>query len=923
MEQLEGLISNLAAGKGAIVNIVGKAGIGKSRLIAEMKVQPVIDKVLMLEGRASSTGQNLSYHPINNLIRSWAGITEDDLPPMASEKLFQGIKHNTPEQADEIYAFVATMMGLPLEGKYKERVKGIEGEALEKLILKNLRDLIIAATKDKPRIYLIEDMHWSDSSSLAMFESLYKLSLNHPVMFINVLRPGYKETGDYILKYLVDNFPGDHSTISVSSLKETDSEQLIYNLLRKLKLPEETEKMIIRKTEGNPFFIEEVIRSFIDEGIIEIHGNDFRVTEKINQASIPETINEVILSRVDKLDEKTKELLKTASVIGRNFYFKVLEEAADTIGELDERLQYLKDVQLIGESKKKDEIEYLFKHALAQQATYESIVMNTKKEMHLKIARSIEKVFAENLNEFYATLAHHYEMAGNKEKTEEYLLKAGDEAMKSGASSEALRFFETTLESLPETRKKDPHDIEIKNLRIKIGFMYQAVGRNQEAVNLFESIFEQYFNFRWAKTNSGILLRGVSSMFATIFIFNNQSLYFKKPLDNFAETLFQLVMQKSYAQSLVNPKHFVLNGATAGVRFRNYDIRKSKWGLHMYTGYAGMLVWAGFSYNTSRKILAFVKKYGVENDPHLLVSYSMSKVMLDCNTGNWQKNEDFKRVYQKGVSIGELWQITVYVLYYGFQQIELGDVAILKEASDIFGEIADSFENWHARSNKYRFAAYGMMKFRKFDQLQEFIDEGKKHIKGTENKTHLFVLNLVQAQLNIYSGQSNEAVAAIKAAEKNLQESKQIPVLYGHYLITKIQLDLEFLKAQKNNGENDKGKLKEILAASNKLIKTSRKYVGNLTEAYLLRSRMFYLKENFKKALKNLSLAISTGEKYNGRLELSRAYFETGKFLSDPNNKFTQLNGISAAEYLNKARTLFEEMDLQWDLAKLERFLEN
>ncbi|MCK4676660.1 MAG: hypothetical protein KAT48_00885 [Bacteroidales bacterium] len=100
-----------------------------------------------------------------------------------------------------------------------------------------------------------------------------------------------------------------------------------------------------------------------------------------------------ILSRVNKLDEKTKDLLKTASVIGRNFYYKVLEEAADTIGELDDRLGYLQEVQVISKSKKKEDIEFLFKHALAQQVTYESIVLNTKKELHLKIARSIEKVF--------------------------------------------------------------------------------------------------------------------------------------------------------------------------------------------------------------------------------------------------------------------------------------------------------------------------------------------------------------------------------------------------------------------------------------------------------------------------------------------------------------------------------------------------
>jgi len=156
----------------------------------------------------------------------------------------------------------------------------------------------------------------------------------------------------------------------------------------------------LEKAEGNPFFIEEVIRNFIDEGIIEVKDNHFVVTDKIQTADVPATINEVILSRIEKLDEKTKNLLKTASAIGRNFYYKVLQEATDTISELDDKLEYLKDVQLINERKEKDEIEFLFKHALAQQATYESILLQSRKELHLKIARSIEKVFAEKINEF-------------------------------------------------------------------------------------------------------------------------------------------------------------------------------------------------------------------------------------------------------------------------------------------------------------------------------------------------------------------------------------------------------------------------------------------------------------------------------------------------------------------------------------------
>jgi len=502
MGQLESLFNQLIAGKGSVVNIVGKAGIGKSRLMAEMKVQPVMEKVVMLEGRALSTGQNQSFHPIANLIKSWAEITEDDMPSVSSEKLYRGIKRNAAEQADEIYSFLATMMGLPLEGKFKERVQGIEGEALEKLILKNLRDLIIAATKDKPRIYLIEDMHWSDNSSITVFESLYKLSQEYPVMFINVLRPGYKDTGDYILKYLVDNFPGDHITINVSPLENNESKNLISNLLKKNSLPDNVNEMIIRKTEGNPFFIEEIIRSFIDEGVIEVENNEFRITEKINEVNIPETINDVILSRVDKLDEKTKELLKTASVIGRNFYFKVLEEAADTIGELDSRLEYLKEVQLIGESEKKDEIEYLFKHALAQQATYESIVKNSKKGLHLKIARSIEKVFAHKLQEFSSTLAYHYEMGENFEKAEEYLIRAGEEALRSSASADAIDFYKKALKFYTEISGGKPDPVRLREIYYKLTHKYMSEvqvfrflnKRHEERVEEFKKGLVEFLN---------------------------------------------------------------------------------------------------------------------------------------------------------------------------------------------------------------------------------------------------------------------------------------------------------------------------------------------------------------------------------------------------------------------------------------------
>jgi tetratricopeptide (TPR) repeat protein len=922
MEQLESLFKQLLAGKGWIVNIVGKAGLGKSRLMAEMKAQPVMEKVLLLEGRAVSTGQNLSFHPITNLIKSWAGITEDDLPSMASKKLYHGINRNTPGQADEIYAFLATMMGLPLEGKYKERVKGIEGEALEKLILKNLRDLIIAATKDKPRIYMIEDMHWADSSSITLIESLYKLSQHYPVMFINVMRPGYKETGDYILKYVEDKFPGGHTTINIDPLEEKESGSLIRNLLRNTHLPGEIQSMIIRKTEGNPFFIEEIIRSFIDEGIIEVRDNGLRVTGKINDVNIPDTINEVILSRVDKLDEKTRELLNTASVMGRNFYYKILEETTDTIEELDERLAYLTEVQLITETKKKEEIEYLFKHALAQQLTYDAMLQQSRKEIHLKIARSIEKVFKANINEFYGTLVYHYELAEDNEKAIYFMLLAGEEAMRSGASSEALWFFERALEALPQSRKDEPKDFEIRDMRINIANLYHAMGRNIESIELFEYIFEKYFNYRVAKTEKGIMLRGIWGMVTIAFAFRFPGLFFRKSITKEEESICSHFVEWAAPMATINPRHFVLKPSNAVRRFIKYDIMRSQAILETYIQIATVFVWASFSYPTVRRIIDLVDQADFQLSPRPVASLFMTKSMFDLNTGIWHYNIDADEVFNTGIKAGELFMTSITAMSIGMQKIDLGDYTHTIAISDKLKELGNTFENSFAIAQGYRVRSVCLMKFRKFEHLQELIDEAKAYILNTDNKLHALVVDLVQTHLYIHNNDVGSAVKSFEKANESLEIIKSIASYYTPYLITEIHLGLALMSDKRNKDIKNNKEVGELLKTSNKLISKSQKFVSNLTEAYLLRSKIFMFQQKYGKAFKNLQLAIASGEKYNSRLELSRAYFETGKFLSDPNVRYKELNGQPASYFLEKAKTKFEEMGLEWDLEEWRRFSE-
>jgi len=296
-----------------------------------------------------------------------------------------------------------------------------------------------------PLVIIMEDLHWADTSSIELLESLLRLAGTQRILFINAFRPEFQETGERIIKTIREKLSVYYVELILEPLNEKNGEALITNMLKVSGGHHAVIGQIVQRASGNPFFIEEVVRSFIDEGAVVMKNGKFEVTEKIETIAIPHTIHDVLMARIDRLEEKTRNLVKVASVIGRNFFYRILSEAACTIQDIDERLSYLKDSQLIRERRRMEELEYLFKHALAQEVTYDSILPLKRKELHQKVADSIEKVFSEKLHEFYGMLAYHYSRAENLDKAEEALIRAGREALKSSASNEALNYYQEAL----------------------------------------------------------------------------------------------------------------------------------------------------------------------------------------------------------------------------------------------------------------------------------------------------------------------------------------------------------------------------------------------------------------------------------------------------------------------------------------------
>ncbi|MBP7850356.1 MAG: AAA family ATPase [Lentimicrobiaceae bacterium] len=919
---VEDMLKQLLNGRGAVLLIEGEAGVGKSRLMAEVRQGEMIRQLTLLEGRALSEGKNMSFHPIIQILKAWAGIADADKPEAAFRKLSLYIRRSTGEQAMEIIPFIATMMGLPISQVDKERLSGIKKEALERLILKNTRDLVSQATGSRPVLIMIEDAHWADQSTIVFMESLLKLVKTQRLLFVLIFRPGYKETGERIKRYVQETLPGHYRLIPLNPLEEKDSANLIRNLLKNSDLPPDITGLIIQRSEGNPFFIEEVIRSFIDDGLIEVQGGAFRMTDEIRYANIPETIDKVILSRIERLDEKTRSLLRTASVIGRNFYYKVLEEATQTIEELDNRLAYLKEAQLLNEDKHKEDVEFLFKHALAQQATYDSMMQSTRKELHLKIAKSIEKVFAGNIHAFYGVLAMHYSKAEVAEKVDEYLVKAGDEAFKSGASNEALHFYTEALKRLQYHKDDEQHAARYLDLEIKTAFAHQAAGNNIEATAFFNNIIPKFYHVRFPENPVRHRIFSFYNMARFIFKLYFHKLYFRKRPDTKFENYTRVLSQWGEAMTTLNPRRFFMESFTYLQHLADYDQRYSVHSLSLFTECANLFIWTGVSLRISQKILNHALASGVNDQAVSMINYRFTRKMQEYHTGKLDNEPDFDYVFNTAMQYGEFWPIIIYTVYCGYVNIERGDYAGLMNMVQKLGEIADSVENSHARAQVYRLSALGWLRFRVLNKVIESADEALDYTQKTGHFTALLIIWCVKASAHALQDELEEAKAAFQEATKLIPDKKIIPTYYIHYLQARAGNEMLELKNAMAKGIPYRKEAEILHKTVRLLIRLSASVPSSAIEAWRLMGLLQWMTGRQRKALRAFASSIKAGHQLNCRMELSRTCFETGRFLLDPGTRFSSLLGTSGSEYLLNAKAMMEELDLEWDLAACERYLE-
>ncbi len=923
MDKLALQVLKAKNGEGSIVNIIGDAGIGKSRLIDELKKDNrLLRETTVLQGQSISMGKNLSFHPIIDLLKRWADIEENDHGPQAAAKLQSMInKTVSSEEPNEIFPFVATMMGIPLKGDHKERVKGIEGEALENLIQKSIRDLLLKASEKSPIVVIMEDLHWADNSSIELLTKHFKLAKEISILFINVFRPHHSDTGNKVLDVLDKEFGDLYTKICIQPLKTAESNVLLDNLLKIDRLPRHVRDMIHTSSEGNPYFVEEVVRSFIDNGVVVPKNGRFTLTQKIESVVIPATIQETLMFRIDSLDEQTKSLIKTASVIGRSFHEKVLLEVVDGIDHIDDKLAFLQDVQFITERKTMGEVEYSFKHALMQETAYESILQSQKIKLHIKVAETIEKVFNERLRDFYGMLAYHYSQGEDLENAEAYLTKAGGEALKTSASSEALYYYKEAYDIYQNKHgpKTDPQKTAMFDKNIALALFNN--GQLTESLDYFDKALDYYWG--WLPKNKfTAALTFLSGLFHFLIALYFPSLKFKKtPTDKEKEAI-NLFHKKISILGVSDPIKFFFESFYLLKRVTKYDLSKFDVGILSFSDASSLFSFTGLSFRLSKKILNFVEKRMKRDDARQLIEYDAAYTMHNFLEGSWNLvSEQNDILVEKNLRQGEIYFVSQNYYWHGLSCIYKGDLASSRACVSELTKISELYEHDFSLLLKYLLKSCLLTECHMLQEAQLEIEGGIKIARSKGLELFLYDFLSYKTLIQILMGNIDDAKLTMKESDHMLTGDTITPIQLAELFRCKVELLLyeanELL--HHDNIEAAMKKVQNAIKAANKLVKVSKKVALHRTDSYRLKGTCHWFLGEEKMAMKWWKMAIEEGKKGNAKLELSRAYFEMGK-RHIKHDKMTE--DTFKENYLQMAETLFKEMSLEHDLHKLKEVLD-
>jgi len=450
------------AGQGQVFSIVAEAGIGKSRLLYEFRKNVVNENITFLEGKCLSYSRGVAYHPIIDVLKSAFDIREYDEDFQVKEKVKKGLDILEVEQKSAL-PYVLELLSVKESGINQIPMSP---EAKKDRFIETLKRIVFKDSVIRPLILAFEDLHWIDKSSEDSLKDLFSNISGARVLLIITYRP------EFVHSWGSKSY---HNQVTSNRLPNRESLEMVKNLFGSEDIDNNLEELILEKTEGVPFFIEEFIKTLNEKKMIEKESNRYKLTNNIQELVTPSTIQEVIMARIDSLPVGAREVLQTGSVIEREFSYELIKQVTEkSQEELLSELSVLKEAEILYERGIYPEVTYIFKHALIQEVVYDSILTRKKKKLHELIGISIEKLYKDSIKELYSVLAEHFMAADDFKKGAEYFRLAAKKAENSASFAEAVEYAEKRIVCLEKLFRIEEVSKMLVDARTTLGlYMFQ------------------------------------------------------------------------------------------------------------------------------------------------------------------------------------------------------------------------------------------------------------------------------------------------------------------------------------------------------------------------------------------------------------------------------------------------------------------
>ena len=453
MDALNGALERAGRGGGQVVAVVGEPGVGKSRLYYEFVRSHRTAQWLVLESGSVSHGKATAYLPLIDLFRRYFEIEGTDDPRRIRERVTGKLLTLDEALRPTLPAFLA-LLDVPIEDA---SWANSDPAQRRRRTLDACRALLLREAQVQPTIVVFEDLHWTDSESLAFIDSLVESLPKASLLLLVNFRPEFR--GAWSAKSY-------YTRIRIDPLQPQGAADLLQDRIGDDASLRALKKLLIERTEGNPFFLEESVRTLIESGALVGERGDYRLVAPLTAIALPVTVQSVLAARIDRLGPEDKRLLQSASVVGKDFAFVLLRDIADAdIDALQGGLVNLQAAEFIYETRLFPDPEYTFKHALTHDVAYGSLLAERRRTLHARIVEAIEQLHPGRLIEHIDRLAYHAGRGEVWEKAHTYGMQAGRKALAQSANRAALEAFQgalAALEHLPETTEAIAENIDLR-----------------------------------------------------------------------------------------------------------------------------------------------------------------------------------------------------------------------------------------------------------------------------------------------------------------------------------------------------------------------------------------------------------------------------------------------------------------------------